>query len=111
MIPLLWSKKRNCTDFQPRNPSAFELIVKRLFGLAKRNLELFATDFSTGRYPVSAKSFWAFDDQRNLRNAFAWECLRPDLVSATGFSIRIVCFGTTYSVWTPFLFGYIASFS
>jgi hypothetical protein len=52
---------------------------------------------------VSPKIFCAFEVQRNLRNAFASLCFTPLFVSATGFSIRIVCRGSTYSVWTPFL--------
>ena len=54
---------------------------------------------------------WAAGVVRNLTKALAAGFLVPLFVMATGFSIRIVCFGRTKSVCTPFLFAKIASFS
>ena len=58
-----------------------------------------------------AQSSWPFFERRKLTNALAAVGFAAWVVTAIGFSIRMVCFGTTYWIGSPLFMAAIASSS
>ena len=78
---------------------------------ARRSRNWAATSSSSGRKPWLPKTVCASGVYRKSTNACAASGVSPFSVTATGFSMRIVASGTTYSSGWPACCAKIASFS
>jgi hypothetical protein len=108
-MPESGSKKSFCTLSQPPSPS---WSIANWPGRTGNFFRFLArTLLMIGRYPRSAKTCWAAGVFRKRMNRFAAFLFGLDLMTAIGFSIRIVERGITYCTLWPASWAPIASFS